>query len=351
VRVQLAQQRKRFARGRLLEVLEPSPSRVSPPCPYFGMCGGCHWQHIDYEAQLRFKRQVLCSQLERIGKQEKPLVRAAIGMKDPWAYRNHVRLGVDRLGQVGYYAPKSRDIVPVDEGLRHISLRAGINTGEQMLILEGDSESVPELDLDMPISCVYQDGRGGIAVMAGSSHYHERLDNRTFRVSGPSFFQVNTQQAQRLIETVRAFLSLQPQEVLLDAYCGVGTFALLLAPDVKRVLGIESSLWAIEDALINGAREDVEFLQGGIAEVLSDPGFSCDAVVLDPPRSGCTADALRALTLCGPSRIVYVSCDPATLARDVAALASLGYALAEVQPIDMFPQTYHIESVSLLRRD
>jgi 23S rRNA (uracil1939-C5)-methyltransferase len=335
------------------------------------LCGGCHWQHIDYQAQLRFKRQVLCSQLERIGKQEKPIVHAAIGMKNPWAYRNHVRLGVDRLGQVGYYAPKSRDIVPVDEcliahpllnelwgaldlqceGLRHISLRAGVNTGEQMLILEGDSESMPELGLDMPISCLYQYGRGGIAVMAGSSYYHERLDNRTFRVSGPSFFQVNTQQAQCLIETVRAFLSLQPQDVLLDAYCGVGTFALLLAPDVKRVLGIESSLWAIEDALINGSREEVEFLQGGIAEVLSNPDFSCGAVVLDPPRSGCTADALRALTLCDPSRIVYVSCDPATLARDVAALASLGYVLVEVQPIDMVPQTYHVESVSLLRRD
>ncbi|MFH1084375.1 MAG: TRAM domain-containing protein, partial [Chloroflexota bacterium] len=267
VRVALEEQRGTYARGRLLEVLEPAASRVAPPCPYFGLCGGCQWQHIAYEAQLEHKRRIVADLLARLGGQPDAPVRPALGMDDPWAYRNHVQLKMDRQGRIGYYALKSHAVVPVEqclithplvdelwdaleielEDLDGIGLRAGAATGEQMVILEGHPGDLPELEVDFPVACVYLAGES-LAVLAGDSHIHEALLGRRFRLSAPSFFQVNTAQAERLAEAVRTYLDLQPDEALLDAYCGVGTFALLLADAAGSVLGIESSPWAIEDA-------------------------------------------------------------------------------------------------------
>jgi 23S rRNA (uracil1939-C5)-methyltransferase len=371
VRVQVQEEHKRYARARLLDVLEPAPERVEPPCPYFGLCGGCHWQHIAYAAQLHFKRQIVLDQLHRVGKVAQPCVQPVIGMEDPWSYRNHVQFSLDREGHWGYQALRSHDIVPVEEcglthplldelwealdiefeGLQRIVLRAGLATGEQMLILEGEDETPPEMEVDIPVSCVYQSGGGKQTVLVGSGHYHEHLAGRGFRVSAPSFFQVNILQAERLGEVVRRYLAIQPDERLLDAYCGVGVFALLAAGCGAHVLGIESSPWAIADAMANSTdEEDAEFIQGDVEEVLAQVDVACDAVVLDPPRAGCTPAVLQALAHCQPRRLVYVSCDPATLARDIAQLAQWGYTLVEVQPVDMFPQTYHIESVALLKR-
>ena len=369
VRVQLVEAHKRFARGRLLKVLEPAPERVSPRCRYFGLCGGCHWQHIEYEAQLGVKRQILLAQLERVGKQSGPVVRPTLGMSDPWVYRNHVQLAIDAMGGLGYYATRSHDVVPVEkcpivhplldalwdgldvecEGLRRISLRAGTGTGEQMVIFEGEGDP-PELEVDVPVSCLYSEGGEELVILAGNSYFHERVSDRILRVSGPSFFQVNTLQAERMIEVVGSYLDLKSGETLLDAYCGVGTLALSLMPPAARAIGIDGSPWAIADALANNSGDEVEFVLGSVEEVMPSLGTSCDALVLDPPRSGCSPEALRALACAGASRIVYVSCDPATLARDILRLTSTGYDLIEVQPIDMFPQTYHIESCALLHR-
>ena len=185
----------------------------------------------------------------------------------------------------------------------------------------------------------------------GNSYFHERLGARLFRISGASFFQVNTAQAEQVVAVVRKYLCLRNDEALLDAYCGVGTLALSLAPLARRVVGIEESPWAVRDALANRDENDrAEFVRGRVEQVLPDLGGSFDAILLDPPRGGCQRAALRALAGCNASRIVYVSCDAATLARDIAYLAPLGYNLQEVQPVDMFPQTYHIEAVALLRR-
>jgi len=170
-----------------------------------------------------------------------------------------------------------------------------------------------------------------------------------FQVSGPSFFQVNTLQAERMLDVVQAYLDLESHETLLDVYCGVGTFALSMAALVERAIGIELSLWAIHDAVANGDDLDnVELFEGPAEEVLPSIDILCDAVVVDPPRAGCTPEALAAIARSGPSRIAYVSCDPATLARDVAGLGGMGYRLVEAQPIDLFPHTYHIETVALL---
>ena len=373
VLVELTQEHARYAHARLVEVCDPSPQRVDPRCPHFGRCGGCQWQHMAYEAQLTHKREIVRSLLERTGHQEEPDVRPVLGMADPWAYRNHVQLRRDAEGRIGYYALKSHDVVPVEHcplvhplldelwgaldidllDLKQIVLRAGPATGEQMVILQGSGEP-PELSVDLPISCLWQDRRDQLSVLAGDDHIHERLGARTFRVSGPSFFQVNSEQAEVLIDVVRRELDLQPGERLLDAYCGVGTLMLSLGEGAGEVIGIETSPWAIDDAAANAEAcpwaDEVSLYEGDVAEVLRERSIACDAIVVDPPRAGLTGEALEALAACGASRLVYVACDPASLARDVFKLAEKGYRLDYVQPVDMFPQTYHIESVALLTR-
>lgn len=371
VRVALDEDRGRYARARLLDVLDPSPERVQPPCPYYGLCGGCHLQHMTYAAQLAYKQGLVRSQLQKIAHIDGRAVRPILGMDEPWAYRNHIQLSSQPEGLLGFQAWRSHEIIAVEscllthpfldeiwealdldlEGAQRVSLRAGLATGEQMLILEGDDSSLPELEVDVPISCVYLGSEGELVVMAGDSYLHEELGGRRYRISAPSFFQVNTAQAERMLSVVEELLDPRTSETLVDAYCGVGALSLFIAPKVGRVVGIESSPWAIEDALHNANEQDaVEFRCGAVEDVLPELDVRADAIVLDPPRSGCSPRALQALLRCAPRRIVYVSCDVATLARDVRQLVAKGYELAVVQPIDMFPQTHHIESVALLRR-
>lgn len=369
VRVKLVHEESRYARAEILEVLEPAAERVPPPCPYFGVCGSCQWQHIAYDAQLDLKRQIVHSQLTRYGKQESPDVRPVLGMDEPWAYRNHVQLAVDPQGKLGYQALKSHEVVPVEaclithplldevweafdleiDTLTRVSLRVGIATGEQLVMFEGQGD-LPVLETDLPVSCLYKISDEEIVVMAGQSYYHEQLLERAFRISGPSFFQVNTLQAERLLETMLDYLAPVAGDRVLDAYCGVGTWALSLAPYVESVVGIESSSWAIEDAVANTAEDEgVDFIYGDVEQVLASMNQTFNAVILDPPRAGCGPQVLQALAQVRPDRMIYMSCDPGALARDVAQLDALGYDLVQVQPVDVFPQTFHLECVALLR--
>ena len=369
VRVDLVQDRPRYARARLVKVLQASTERVEPRCPHFGRCGGCHWQHISYEAQLRYKTEIVRSLLQRIGRQPDPQVRSPLGMGIPWSYRNNVQLRVDAAGHLGYYAAKSHDIVPVGRcllshplierlwadlpkvppGVRRVILRAGTVSGDQMAILEGAGETPPSREWPLSASCLYAGPSGKMTLLAGQRYLHERLAGRAFRVSARSFFQVNTHQAERLVEVVRRYAALNGEK-LLDAYCGVGVLGLTLAAKAGAVLGIESSLWAVKDAVANDRDELITLYRGDVVAVLTDLELSSDAIVLDPPRSGCSPGALEALARCDANRIVYVSCDPATLARDILRLNTHDYELQEVQPVDMFPQTYHIETVALMRK-
>ena len=203
----------------------------------------------------------------------------------------------------------------------------------------------------MPISCVLLLSDGTPVNLVGSNYIFEEVAGRRFRISAASFFQVNTPVTERLIELVASYLDLMGGEVLLDAYCGVGTFGLSLAERVGQVIGIEENPFAVADADFNaGELENVTLIEGRVEDVLPDLDERIDVAILDPPRGGCEPEALQALSELAPSRIVYVSCDPATLARDVRRLGEIGYVLVEAQPIDMFPQTYHLESVALLRR-
>jgi len=350
--VEIERRSKDYLMGRVVEVLSPSPHRVEAPCPYFGQCGGCQWQHIDYPFQAELKARIVGEQLRRIGKFEEPPVAATLTAEERWHYRNHARFSTDRQGQLGFVSLLRRRFIRIDHcrimhpwingvlerlqgkcaGLHQVAIRYGVRT-EQALI----HPSLKEIDDSIP---------------SGQTSYEEELLGKRFRVSGASFFQVNTRQAEVLIEVVREKLALGQEQLLLDAYAGVGTFAVLLAPYARRVIAIEESPAAVADAVINQAGiKNIVFYQGKVEQILPELRQRPQAAILDPPRVGCHPDTIAAVLKRPPARLVYVSCDPATLARDLRALCRGGYHLQEVQPVDMFPQTFHIECVATLVRE
>ncbi|MCJ7668342.1 MAG: 23S rRNA (uracil(1939)-C(5))-methyltransferase RlmD [Anaerolineae bacterium] len=368
--VEIVEDKGRYARARLLEVVQPSPDRVEPRCPHFGVCGGCQWQHVAYEAQLRFKEEILRDQLERIGGISKPPVKPSLPAHDPWFYRNNVQFHLDEEGRLGFLALRGWEVVPIEvchiihpfidevsraldlafPQLKRLSIRVGTRTGQKLLILEMEEDLIPAVEVDEPLSCVEFLSDGTLLTLVGDSHILEEVGRRRFRISAASFFQVNTEQLERLIEVVRGYLAPQGHETLLDAYCGVGTFGLSLAGEVGQVIGIEESDSALADARSNAqGEENVEFIGGQVEDILPEL-VKFDVAILDPPRQGCAREAITHLVRLAPAKIVYISCDPATLARDTKRLREGGYHLVEVQPVDMFPQTYHIEAVALLER-
>lgn len=369
VKARIVEEKSRFARARLAEVLEPSPDRVEPPCPYFGNCGGCQWQHIAYPTQMHYKTQIVREQFEHAGGLAGVEVRPIIGMEDPWGCRNSARFTPSPDGQLGFQRHESHEVVAVDNclildsslqelyeslemdaaELRALTLRAGIRTGERMMVFETEHDEPPELEVDIPISCALALEDGRAVTLIGLDALHEEVAGRRYRISPTSFFQVNTWGADRLVDVVTKALQPAGYERLLDLYCGVGLFVLALAGRVGQVVGVESVPWAVADAVINAEGLDNVSLAEGFAEdVLPEVEGAFDLAVVDPPRGGIHPAALRALAEKRPRRIAYISCEPTTLARDCAALTNAGYTLRWVQPVDMFPQTYHIETVALL---
>lgn len=369
VTVALEQSRASYARGRLLSIDRPSDARVSPPCPVFGRCGGCQWQHISYPAQLEFKQGIVRDALERMGGVQAPRVQPMLGMAEPWHYRNHVQLRIDRYGHAGYYALQSHEIIATEHCMiahplletmwdahrtcriraDELILRAGVNTGDRMAQLRGRQSLPPGSGPATPYSCLYTGRSGQRQVLSGRDFITEEVLGLRLRVSADAFFQNNTAQTERLVEIARDYLALTTGESLLDAYCGGGLLGLSLAGQDVTLFGVESYGASVRDARENSGGRG-SFWEADVARALRQHRPKVDAIILDPPRTGCTPDAIDALASCGAARIVYVSCDPATLARDIARLREHGYALVEVQPVDMFPQTYHIEVVALLSR-
>jgi len=368
--VELTEERASYSRARLVEVLTPSPDRVEPRCLHYGTCGGCQWQHIAYERQSALREEVLRSQLKRIAHLPSVLVRPTLAAPDPWCYRNHVQLHLEKQGKLGFMGTDGRSVIPITEchimhallwdtfvgleidfpELERVSLRAGIATGEQLVVLESVGAQAPAIEVDVPISCVLLLGDDTPVTYVGNSYVTERIGSRSLRVSATSFFQANTSQTERLVRTVEEYLDPQGRECLLDLYCGVGTLGLALAGRVSEVIGIDSNEAAIADAKFNAeGMTNVTFLEGSAEQVLPSIEQPIDLVILDPPRQGASKECLAALTTLSVPRIIYVSCDPATLARDVGSLGQSGYQLVEVQPVDMFPQTYHVETVALLQ--
>ncbi|MGD2177711.1 MAG: 23S rRNA (uracil(1939)-C(5))-methyltransferase RlmD, partial [Anaerolineae bacterium] len=359
-----------YAFARLVEVVEPSRRRVDPPCPYFGQdkCGGCQWQHIAYDTQLRLKAEILTDQLERIGGVEEPRVHPTLPDESGWMYRNHAHFHPARGGGLGFQKASSDDVIAIDycrilhpllsdlyglidldvEGLIRLVLRAGTATGDRLIGFEMEDDMPPALVSDEAVSCVMLLNEGGYANLVGDNRITEVVAGHSYGVSATSFFQVNTPQAAELVRLAMAYLDLEGDETVLDAFCGVGLFTLHLAERAELVIGVESAASAVDDLLQNTeGHGNVEIVEGAAEDVLPEITVPLDAALLDPPRGGLDRFAVDALVELGPERIVYVSCDPATLARDAKRLRNKGYRLVETQPVDMFPQTYHVESVSL----
>ena len=393
-----------YAIAKTVEIIKPSPDRVRPACPVFSQCGGCTLWHLSYPAQLRQKQQFVLDALTRLGGFSNVPMQLIVGMEDPSRYRNKGSFPFGVMGSAavfGFFAERSHRLVPfsdcpiqderiVDaarrvaawanacgvpvydettgEGqLRHVVARTTAE-GELMVTVVTKGQLKKKDDLLSfleDVDSVWHNENPKLTnvvfgekftLLAGRPALTETIGDKRFSVSPQSFLQINRVQTQVLYETAREFLAAKNTEIVVDAYCGVGTISLFIAEDCKRVIGVEQVAPAIEDAKANAAANGVkntEFICGNVEDVLPrlfsrDGGV--DAIVLDPPRKGCEEAALEAIAKSTAKRVVYVSCNPATLARDCKYLAEHGYTLSAVRPVDMFPQTCHVETVVLMSR-
>ncbi|KEO81786.1 23S rRNA (uracil(1939)-C(5))-methyltransferase RlmD [Tumebacillus flagellatus] len=411
VKAKITKVQKTYGYGRLIETLVATPDRQEPPCPIYHRCGGCQLQHLSYEAQLRHKRQTVVDALTRIGKLEGVKVHETLGMEEPWLYRNkaQVPLGeIDGRLAVGFYAPRTHEIIEMqgcpiqhpyndeivhttkqilqelgikhyDEqthtGLvRHIIGRVGFHTGETMVVLVTNGRKIPKAELLVEkireriphVVSIIQNvntqqtnvifGRETVTLW-GNDTITDTIGDIKFDISARSFFQVNPVQTEVLYGKTLEYAQLTGTETVIDAYCGIGTISLFLAKKAKDVYGVEVVPEAIEDAKKNAALnglENAHFEVGGAEVVIPrwhEEGVKVDVIVVDPPRKGCEEELLATIAEMKPERVVYVSCNPSTLARDLRYLEDHGFKTVEVQPVDMFPHTFHVECVSLLVRD
>ena len=378
VTAQLYKKEKRYGKAKLLTVDTPSLSRAIPACPLFDRCGGCQLMHIEYQEQLRIKRQKVVEALQRIGKIDVE-VSPCIPSPDSLYYRNKIQTPV-KNGKIGFYARSSNDLVDVESCKIHCSLgeqiysaarnilknrtlkaliiKSAISTQEALIILVtmDDCEQAAKELIKIPhVKGVIQNFNERVdnvvlgkefKVLQGKGFITEIICGLKFKVSPNSFFQVNPAQAENLYRKTLEFADLKGDETVLDAYCGVGTLSLLFAKRAKKVIGVECVENAIDDAKenakINGIG-NIEFhCQTSEKYILTCPK-KVDLCIMNPPRKGCDADFISGVLDVKPQKLLYISCDPATLARDLAMLK--GYQIDAVQPFDMFPQTAHVETL------
>ena len=362
--------RKRYWKARpprvwITEIHHASPLRIQASCPVFGVCGGCQLQHMRYEAQLEWKRSIVQELLHDTGGFDNPPVLETAACDVPWHYRNHMRFSVNRNGQPGLTARGTHRVLPLAScpiAREQINLALDVlsavpNQRPQVLIRCGAATGQVLIQPHPDPNIAQQLAEAGLDLHTETME--EMLGGELFRIRPSSFFQTNTAQAEKMATMVLDGLAVSAQHsherprTIVDAYCGVGTFALLLARHVDKVFAIEESASAIKDAQWN-LREvsNVEILKGKVEELLPTLECHIDGLVIDPPRAGCQQVVLDALVQHAVDRIVYVSCEPSTLARDLNILCHLHpiYRLLSVQPLDMFPQTAHIECVATLER-
>ncbi|ELC8398891.1 23S rRNA (uracil(1939)-C(5))-methyltransferase RlmD [Clostridium perfringens] len=411
VKVRIVKVNKNFAYGKLMEVLEASEERVNPPCAIYKRCGGCKLQHASYKAQLDFKWDRVKDCVSKIGKLDPSIVKYPLGMENPWRYRNKVQLPIGLINgevKIGFFAPRSHDIIDMESCLiqdeigdkvvkltrewiekfnirpynvdgeydekgivRHIMIRRGFTTNEVMIVLVTNGENLPHkeefVDLmvkNIPgIKSVIQNINSkktnvilGLEskTLWGEDTISDYIGDFRFNISPLSFFQVNPIQTEVLYGKALEYANLTGNEEVFDAYCGTGTITLFLSQKAKKVYGVEIIPQAIDNAWINAKEnkvDNVEFFVGESEVVIPDlinKGVKADVVVVDPPRKGCDKKLLDAITNIDAKKIVYVSCDPSTLGRDLKVLEENGYKTLEVQPVDMFPNTSHVENVAKL---
>jgi 23S rRNA (uracil1939-C5)-methyltransferase len=399
----------KYAHATLKQILLPSPHRIRPSCIVADKCGGCQWQHIDYNYQLQAKQNQVIQALERIGGFNNPPVDPVLTTPSFFGYRNKVTypLGISATGQVqaGYYQKGSHQLINLNQcpiqdqrlnpllaeikqdiqnrgwsiynekihqgEIRHLSLRIGRNTGEMLLTLVVKNGKLPGLETQAEEWLQHYPLLVGILLnrnsdrtnvifgkettcIAGSPYLREKFADLEFQVRPDTFFQVHTETAAALLQVIDSQLNLQGHEIIIDAYCGIGTLTLPLAKKAAQVIGLEVQQSAIEQANFNAQQngiKNVKFQVGAVEKILPEIDIIPDIVLLDPPRKGCQANVIKSLHNMKPSRIVYISCKVATLARDLKILCDQElYKLTRVQPADFFPQTAHIEAAAFLEK-
>ncbi|MCA1010384.1 23S rRNA (uracil(1939)-C(5))-methyltransferase RlmD [Halobacillus halophilus] len=409
--VKVVKVKKNFGFGKLLGVKEESEDRVEPPCDVYYQCGGCQLQHMSYSMQLEMKHNQVKNAMKKIGHLEHVPVHETIGMADPWRYRNKIQIPVGQKedGQLmtGFYQKRSHNIIDMDTciiqdelndrmvetvrriatelgisaydeethrgTLRHIMVRTGQTTKDIMIVLVTKTKNLPEQDkLIDEIRDAFPSVKSIVhnvnnqktnvilgkdtKVIWGDEYIYDMIGDIKFMISPKSFYQVNPTQTKNLYDKALEYADLHGGETVIDAYCGIGTISLFLAQQAKKVYGVEIVPEAVTDAKKNARlnkMDNAEFYVGQAEELMPwwrNQGLRPDVIVVDPPRKGCDEELLKAMLDMEPERIVYVSCNPSTLARDLRLLEDGGYATQEVQPVDMFPQTSHVECVSQLIR-
>ena len=404
-RVLILKTLKSVAFAKVLEVIEPSSERITPDCPYFPRCGGCTYRHIRYEEELRLKKQRVQDNLSRIGGSD-VTVEEILGARDTLRYRNKAQYPVSKDGAVGFYRARTHEVIECEHCLlvkpvadaaaealreymqscrvagydektgrglvRHLYVRSNA-AGESLVCVLVNGDKLPKEDRLVTLlrdACPKCTGivlgtntkKGNVILgdryrtLWGSDRLEDTLCGKTFRLSVPSFYQVNRVQAERLYAKAIEFAGLTGQETVLDLYCGAGTITLALSDHAKKVLGAEIVPEAIDDARENAARNGVknaEFFCGDASDVakkLARENLRPDVITVDPPRKGLAADVVESIAEMQPGRVVYVSCDSATMARDVKRLADLGYTAQRACAVDMFPRADHVETICLLSK-
>ncbi len=363
----VSEDRGSWARAVLVDILEASPHRRTPPCPHADVCGGCQWQFADEALQRQWKRETVVSQLEHLGRLTDPLVHDVIAPGPDLGYRNRMDFHVVG-GNPGLMRPRSNDIVALEtclllderlqpvfdalgdlNGLTHITLRAGTRTGDLLAIAEGNLPAHAS-GWNVPVA-IRTDGN--VRPMIGEPKLSEIVDDVLFSIPIDGFFQSNTHGADALVAEVRRVGEVQSDETMLDGYCGVGLFGATVGRDADRVIGIDSSSTSVDHARRNltAVGIDHRLVAGSFTRDIEKLEEYWNVAVVDPPRKGLTERGVEAVTSAAPRRIVYVACDPASLARDTRTLAGFGYTFIEATPIDMFPQTYHVETVAVFDRE
>ena len=410
VEVEITLLKKSYAVGKLLKIITPSNNRCKPFCPVFERCGGCSLQHMSYQAQLDFKTKHVIETIKRIGKLEDIKIHETIGMEKAMCYRNKAQFPVgmaDSVPAIGFYAGRSHEIIdntacgiqhgtsdivrelvrefiykaniqPYNEKngsglLRHVVVRTGFKTGEVMVVLVINGRELPGKELLINMLTERVPGIKSIILnintkntnvimgeknitIYGQDTITDFIGKYRFNISPLSFYQVNPVQTEVLYNKALEYAQLTGEETVFDLYCGIGTISLFLSEKAKKVYGVEVVDAAIRDAGENARMNGVdncEFIAGEAERVIPEMyemGIRADVVVVDPPRKGCDEVLLKTLVEMEPKRIVYVSCNPSTLARDLNYLVANGFEAVEIQPVDMFPHTAHCEAVCLLTK-
>lgn len=367
VRAKIHSEKSKYAQAELIQVLQPVPERVTPRCKHFGICGGCHFQHMSYLAQLEVKQQVVADQLARLGGFKAVNVQPVLPNPEPWGYRAEMVLSPAGNGRLGYWSPLQREVIPIEEclivqpallnllqdveldlpGLRKLSLRVGDDEA-LLAAIEVDGVEPPELEADFPISVAIVLPDKTAASLVGDLFTVQLVNGRDFRLSPGVHISPSPAAMGLVVQTVLQYAALTKTERVIELYSGAGTLTAFLAEQAGELIAVDQNPDAVADLAVNlHDLDNVSVYEGEVEDVLPLLPAAADLVVMHPWSIGLSRKAMSVLVKAKPARIIYVSSDVATLARDGRSLANAGYHLVEIQPVDMQPQTFHIETVSL----